>query len=347
MSEFLRVLDLRESEILKTMIVRFAIESVEASQGSLLVCKDKYLKYQDTYVYDSNNKIILDTSVFEGYSDLLDVSVDIREGIAGEAYIKGVPILIAEIEKSNYAKPVVGKIMKIDIGSVIAIPLKINHEVVSVLEITNAKSKRPFTKEDLETILIIANFAATILENASLFLWAIHDILTGLYNNHYFYKELSDEMERSKRYGRLFSLVIFDIDNFKLINDNFGHSMGDLALQVLADCVRKTVRKEVDIASRYGGDEFVIVFPNTTADNAFKICERLLSLVCSQVIKSGEDKSFSFTLSIGISEYPKDGDETYFLFNHADEALYYSKRNGKNTISIYKPEFSESPTKIC
>jgi len=336
MSEFLRVLDIRESEILKTMIVRFAIESVEASQGSLIVCKDNHLKYQDTYIYDSNNKIILDTSVFEGYSDLLDVSLNVTEGIIGEAFSNGVPILIEDISKTSYPNPVVGEIMKIDIGSVIALPLRIDNEVVSVLEITNARTKRPFNKDDLETIMIIANFAATILENAKLFLWAIHDSLTGLYNSHYFYKELNDEIEISKRFGRPFSLVFFDIDNFKKINDNFGHSNGDKALQSLAECIRKTVRKDVDIASRYGGDEFVIVFPNTTAENAFKICERLLAMVRSQELYTSDGKAFSFTLSMGISEFPSDGEETYFLFNHADEACYKSKRNGKNCISIYK-----------
>ncbi len=340
MSDFLRVLDLRESEILKTMIVRFAIESVEASQGSLIVY-DKalnVLKYQDTYVYDTNNKIILDTNIFDSYRDLLDIHLKPGEGIVGEAYLKGVPMLIDKIDGSGFDKPIVGEIMKVDIGSVIAMPLKIDNEIEAVLEITNAKTKNPFTKDDMETIMIIANFASTILENAKLFLWAIHDSLTGLYNNHYFYKELNDEIEKSKRYGRIFSLVMFDIDNFKHVNDTYGHSSGDKALQGLADCIRKTIRKDVDIASRYGGDEFVIVFPNTTAENAYRVSERLLNLVRKKKIKTDDGRDFYFTLSMGISEFPRDGEESYFLFNHADEALYQIKRSGKNNISIYNKE---------
>ena len=345
MSEFLRVLDLRESEILKTMIVRFAIESVEASQGYLIVFdpEKNVLKYQDTYVYDSNNKIILDTTVFESYSDLLEISIKPGDGIIGEAYVKGVPILVESIEGSGYSKPIVGSIMKLDIGSVIVMPLKINNEVESILEITNEKKKKHFSKDDLETIMIIANFASTILENAKLFLWAIHDSLTGLYNNHYFLKELSDEIEKSKRYGRVFSLVFFDIDNFKSINDNYGHSSGDQALKSLADCVRKTIRKDVDIASRYGGDEFVIVFPNTPSENAFKVCDRLLDLIRNNKIESVDGRNFSYTLSMGISEFPKDGEESYFLVNHADDALYYAKRNGKNMISVYGKELISVP----
>ena len=337
MSEFLRILDIRESDILKTMIVRFAIEAVEASGGSLVVYDDKrnILKYQNTFIYDSNNKIVLDTSIFECYSDLLDIEIKIGEGIVGDAFLKGVPILVQNISESIYPVPQLAKVMKLDVNSAITVPLKVNNDILAVLEIVKTKDKEPLNKNDLETIMIIANFASSTMENAKLFLWAIHDSLTGLYNNHYFYKELEDEIEKSKRYGRVFSLVMFDIDDFKQINDRYGHIAGDRALVHLSDCIKRTIRKDVDIAARYGGDEFVIVFPNTSAENALKVCHRLLNLVRSEKVIFGE-KEFYITLSMGISEFPRDGEESYFLFNHADEALYESKRLGKNRITIYK-----------
>jgi diguanylate cyclase (GGDEF)-like protein len=337
MSEFLRILDIRESDILKTMIVRFAIEAVEASGGSLVVYDDKrnILKYQNTFIYDSNNKIVLDTSIFECYSDLLDIEIKIGEGIVGDAFLKGVPILVQNISESIYPVPQLAKVMKLDVNSAITVPLRVNNDILAVLEIVKTKDKDPLNKNDLETIMIIANFASATMENAKLFLWAIHDSLTGLYNNHYFYKELEDEIEKSKRYGRVFSLVMFDIDDFKQINDRYGHIAGDRALVHLSDCIKRTIRKDVDIAARYGGDEFVIVFPNTSAENALKVCQRLLNLVRSEKVIFGE-KEFYITLSMGISEFPRDGEESYFLFNHADEALYESKRLGKNRITIYK-----------
>ncbi|MEJ5284840.1 MAG: diguanylate cyclase [Brevinematales bacterium] len=336
MSEFLRILDIRESDILKTMIVRFAIESVEASAGSLIVYDNEknLLTYQNTFVYDSNNKIILDTSIFESYSELLDVQIFIGEGLSGDAYLKGIPIIVEDLSSSIYSIPPLAKIMKLDVNSAIAVPLKVDNEIPAVLEIVKSKDKEPLTKDDLETIMIIANFASATLENARLFLWAIHDSLTGLYNNHYFYKEFEDEIEKSKRYNRVFSLVMFDIDDFKQINDRFGHIAGDRALKHLSDCIKKTIRKDVDIAARYGGDEFVIIFPNTSAENAYKVSMRLLETVRNTPVNNG-DNHFNITLSMGISEFPKDGDETYFLFNHADEALYESKRKGKNRITIY------------
>lgn len=338
LSEFLRILDLRESDILKTMIVRFAIESVEASQGSLLLYDEEnnVLRYQDTYIYE-DNKIIL-----ENYGELLqDTTIRPGEGIVGEAYIKGIPILEEDISKSNSERPLISEIIGMEINSVIAIPLQVNSEVIAVLEIANTFDKGQFTPEDKEIILIIANFASTILENAKFLNWAIHDSLTGLYNNHYFSKELYDELERSKRYGRVFSLVFFDVDDFKYINDNYGHIAGDKALQSLASAIQKTIRKEVDIAARYGGDEFVIALPNTDAEAAVKVCKRLADLVKKTPVVTSENKEFTFTLSMGISEFPKDGDESYFLFNHADEALYASKRAGKDAITVYSPDILE------
>jgi len=339
MSECLRILDLRESDILKTMIVRFAIESVEASQGSLIVFDEtnKILQYQNTYVYDSNNKIVLDSGIFEGYNDLLNIRIKSGEGVAGKAFEMGIPILVSSIDDSPYETPIIGDIMKIDVGSVIAMPLKINNDISAVFEITKTKSKPPFTNDDLETITIIANFTSTILENARLFLWAIHDSLTGLFNNHYFFKELSDEIERSKRYGRIFSLALFDIDNFKNINDTYGHNYGDKTLQKLASSIENTIRKDIDVACRYGGDEFILLLPNTSVESAYKVCERLLNLIRTIRFHTDDGREFGFTLSIGICEFPKDGEENYYLFNHTDEALYSSKRNGKNRITIYNP----------
>lgn len=339
LSEFLLILDLREIDILKTMVVRFAIESIEASQGSLLIydTEKNYLKYQDTYIYE-NNRIIL-----ENYGEMLqDTFLRPGEGVTGEAYIKGTPILVENIDQSNYEAPLIGEIVNVDIKSVIAMPIQVTNEVVAVLEIANGKEKEPFDSEDLEIITIIANFASTILENAELFSWAIHDGLTGLYNNHYFYRELDNELEKSARYDRVFSLVIFDIDDFKHINDTYGHSAGDKALQMLSTSIQRTIRKDVDIAARYGGDEFVLVLPNSDAERAKGVCERLASLIDEHKIETQDHKKFNFTLSMGISEFPKDGDKAHLLFASADEALYSSKRGGKNTVSIYQKSNSSN-----
>ncbi len=336
LSEFLRILALNETDILKTMIVRFAIESIEASMGSLLEYDSdtNVLRYQDTYLYE-NNKIIL-----ENYGEKLkDVAIRPGEGIVGEAYIKGISILVDDLKKSHYSQPVIGEVINMDISSVIAMPVQVDNEVVAILEIANIKGHENFSPEDVEIIVMIANFAAAIMENGKFLNWAIHDSLTGLFNRHYFRRELLEEIERSKRYGRIFSLVMFDIDDFKQVNDGYGHSVGDKALKILAEAIFKTVRKEVDIPARYGGDEFVIVLPNTSADDAYIVCQRLADFVSKSPVVVKKGTELNFTLSMGISEFPKDtrvGEEQYDLFNNADEALYTSKAAGKNCISIYK-----------
>ncbi len=333
MSEFLRILDLQETEILKTMIVRFAIESVEASQGALVVYdRDKnILNYQDMYVYE-NNRIML-----ESFGEVVkDYKIVPGEGVVGDAFVKETPILVPNIRQTSYSQPVIGEVLRREIKSVIVVPLKVDGVVEALLEITNTVDKREFNSEDMEVVMIIANFASTILENARHYSLAIHDRLTGLYNTHYFQKEMDEEIERSLRYGRFFSFVIFDIDDFKRINDTYGHSYGDRALKELASCIQRTVRRDVDIAARYGGDEFVLLLTNTRGEEALKVCERLLKLVRTITITTEDGKSFGFTLSMGVSEFPTHGEEAYYIFNAADDALYQSKKAGKNRVSLYQ-----------
>jgi len=338
MSEFLRILDLQETDILKTMIVRFAIESVEASQGALIVYNQEknILNYQDMYVYE-NNRIIL-----ESFGDVIkDYQVVPGEGVVGDAFVKETSVLVPDIRSTNYSQPVIGEVLKREIKSVIVVPLKVDGDVVALLEITNTLDKREFNSEDMEVVMIIANFASTILENAKHYMLAIHDRLTGLYNTHYFQKEMDEEIDRSLRYNRYFSFVIFDIDDFKKINDTYGHSYGDRALKELAQCIQRTVRKDVDIAARYGGDEFVLLLTNTRGEEAIKVCERLLKLVRTITITTDDGRKFGFTLSMGVSEFPTDGKEAYYIFNAADEALYQSKAAGKNRVTLYRGHSSE------
>ncbi len=338
MSEFLRILDLQETEILKTMIVRFAIESVEASQGALITYdKNKnVLNYQDMYVYE-NNRIML-----ESYGDVVkEYQVLPGQGVVGDAFVKETPILVPNLRQTQYPLPVIGEILRKEIKSVMVVPLKVDGEVVALLEVTNTTDKKEFNSEDMEVVMIIANFASTILENAQHYRLAIHDKLTGLYNTHYFQKEMDEEIERSLRYGRFFSFVIFDIDDFKKINDGYGHSYGDKALKELASCIQRTIRRDVDIAARYGGDEFVLLLTNTRGEEALKVCDRLLKLVRTVTIPTEDGRSFGFTLSMGISEFPTHGEEAYYIFNAADEALYRSKALGKNRVTLYQPSPGE------
>jgi len=159
------------------------------------------------------------------------------------------------------------------------------------------------------------------------------DSLTGLYNHRYFHDSLSSEINRVYRYLHPLSLIVMDIDDFKKINDTFGHKKGDVALKLLAEKLRESIR-ETDIACRIGGEEFAIILPETTAYDAFTIAERLRLHVSSQQI---EDIG-RITISLGIATFPDHAIDKDGLIEAADIAMYKAKRKGKNLTLIYDGE---------
>ena len=130
------------------------------------------------------------------------------------------------------------------------------------------------------------------------------------------------------------SLVMLDIDNFKSINDTYGHLTGDTILKMLASTLQNSIRT-IDIAARYGGEEFIVILPETNKEDAVVIAERIRKNISEIAVKVGEDKMLSPTVSVGIAQYIVDGTDSKELINSADTALYYSKRNGKNTVSLF------------
>ena len=158
---------------------------------------------------------------------------------------------------------------------------------------------------------------------------SITDGLTGLYNSRHFYDRLAEEVTRSHRYGRTFSVLLFDIDNFKRHNDEFGHLSGDKVLKRLGKTVRLILRDH-DSGYRYGGEEFTVILPETDVDQASIVAERLRMRFSEERFENGVSK----TISIGVSEYTS-GEESSSLVKRADEAMYAAKRAGKNRVESY------------
>ena len=157
------------------------------------------------------------------------------------------------------------------------------------------------------------------------------DSLTGLLNYREFQRQLTEEAERSRRYGRPFSLLMLDIDHFKAINDTYGHLAGDKALRGLAALIRAEVRP-TDIVARYGGEEFVLVLPETDGPGALTLAERLRARVAGHVISVTADQTTSLTVSIGLASYPDKTDSVQKLVSAADRALYAAKSAGRNRV---------------
>ncbi len=160
---------------------------------------------------------------------------------------------------------------------------------------------------------------------------SITDGLTGLYNHRHFWNIMNTELAKADRYKGSLALILFDIDDFKKINDRFGHWIGDMLLQSIGSTVKETIR-ETDIVARYGGEEFGILFPDTNQTGVLRAAEKLREAIESMVFKVPEtDITLSVTVSIGVSMYTGNRKE---FFNAADRALYFSKHEGKNRVSF-------------
>jgi diguanylate cyclase (GGDEF)-like protein/PAS domain S-box-containing protein len=162
---------------------------------------------------------------------------------------------------------------------------------------------------------------------------AIRDSLTGLHNRHYLKEVLGRELSRALREGHPVSFMLLDIDRFKSVNDTYGHSAGDVVLKEVADHLSEFTRVE-DIVCRYGGEEFLVVLPNTSEQGAFLIADRLrLSIQESKINADG--KNISVTISAGISEFPAHGQYEATVLEAADKALYIAKRGGRNQVILW------------
>jgi len=155
------------------------------------------------------------------------------------------------------------------------------------------------------------------------------DDLTGIWNKRYFRRYLPQEIERARTFNIPLALLLFDIDEFKQINDNYGHVIGDVVLSELCGVVRETLRP-TDILARFGGDEFAIILPHTDASGAIAVAERVLRRVRALSIPADEEGAIRCSISIGITEFRYDDTTANDLIRRADERLYLSKRQGKN-----------------
>ncbi|HYS11247.1 MAG TPA: diguanylate cyclase [Myxococcales bacterium] len=165
----------------------------------------------------------------------------------------------------------------------------------------------------------------------------VSDPLTGLHNRRYLMDRLKQEMQRADRHGEPLAFAMLDLDAFKPINDQFGHVLGDKVLRAVGAAIAKSVRGS-DIAARYGGDEFAVILPQTPAEGAMRVCERLLRNISEVVLEDETGKRFRVTASLGLSYYPADDVETpEDLVHSADGALYGAKRSGKNRYTAVRP----------
>src|SRR5690606_34217561 len=162
---------------------------------------------------------------------------------------------------------------------------------------------------------------------------AFHDSLTNLSNRRSFMNHLRNEIMSSKMSNTKLSILYIDLDNFKMINDQWGHNVGDLVLNEAANVIQSAIKGK-DVAARLGGDEFAVMLKNVQDDNdTVHLVEHILHKF-QQPLKVNEQE-FSLTCSIGLAHFPKHGDSPEELLRNADTALYYIKERGKNDFMVF------------
>jgi diguanylate cyclase (GGDEF)-like protein len=246
------------------------------------------------------------------------------------------PILIPDVQQSELAADLRAFIDKYSVVSLLAVPIQTTDRVLGAY-ISMSSALQPLTEEDLLTAAELGDFTAMALENARLFeelqRSAITDSLTGVYNTRFFHEVLAREAARADRYSTPLSLLMIDVDTFKMINDTYGHVVGNKVLTQLSRIIERTVRN-TDFVFRCGGDEFGVVLPGTHLEGAFKAAEKVLYTVQTSEILTLLGYSGSVTVSIGVSEYRR-GSHFETLVAEADQALYSSKRSSRNCARVF------------
>ncbi|HEY4744002.1 MAG TPA: sensor domain-containing diguanylate cyclase [Desulfuromonadaceae bacterium] len=223
------------------------------------------------------------------------------------------------------------------IRSLICIPLVTKGSIHGILYLDDF-TPRTFDQNRMSLISVLASFAAMAIENAKLHQetrqMAVTDALTGLHNRRYFESVLPQELERARRYGLSLSLLLIDADNFKKFNDTYGHPMGDRILATIGRSIKRVLRS-VDFAFRYGGEEFVVILPETAVASACKVAERIRQRIIADSTKVlCRDVAEPVTVSTGIACFPQDAQDAAGLVAVADNLLYQAKGAGKNRILL-------------
>lgn len=267
-----------------------------------------------------------------GAERLLEERVAPGEGIVGKVYASGVSRVVTDVSTDVDFEPRFDLATDTRTGSVLAVPLRVRGAVAGVLELVSPQGERPFTQEDLRAALAVADFAAIAIDNAQNFKrvqeLTLVDEHTGLFNARHLAEQLEHEVARSARFVRPVSLIFLDLDDFKAVNDTYGHLVGSAALRHTGKVIGSAIRT-VDSAYRFGGDEFAVLLVETGVDGSSTVAERILAAFKAMPYEFGEGRSIILQASVGVATFPGDGLTARALLDAADQAMYRAKRAGK------------------
>lgn len=314
-----------DKKILLPRIMEAATKVMKAEASALML------------VDELTDELYFEVALGEKGEEIKQLRVKIGEGIAGTVAKTGKPLLVKDVSLDERFASRFDNETGFKTKSILCVPMKIEDHIIGVLEVINRKERDRdyFIEEDIELCVTLGNLAAVAVHNAESYRNAITDKLTQLYNFGYFREQLNKEIARARRYGHLLSLCMMDIDYFKNYNDKNGHQEGNIALVKTSDIIIKNSR-DSDTIARYGGEEFIAMLPQTSKEEALVFAERVRNRVGETPYSGDKNQpSGKVTISIGIATFPEDATDIQELIVNADKALYRSKQNGRNRVTLY------------
>ena len=289
-------------------------------------------------VDEPSGDLVFEIAVSPVAERLKEIRLKKGEGIAGWVALHGKPLLLADANKDERFAAHIDQKMSFTTNSIVCVPLVIKERVIGVIELINSYDELTFNDADLAILSAIADFAAIALQNARNFdrinELVITDDLTGLYNSRYFGQLLEGEIERAMGSRTDLSLVFLDLDHLKEINDAHGHLVGSRMLSELGKLIRENIRSN-DKAARFGGDEYAIILPQTTIEQAVVLANKLLALMRRSEFYSNDGIPIQLSASFGVAAIPRDAATGVELIRAADAAMYCAKQAGRGMVKAF------------
>jgi len=293
-------------------------------------------KMEDLIQVDKVSYVTERSSLFRSLKDIKFKISDEHPGLLQSAFEKGTPWPVSQDEIKLYQGDPLLK--HFPSQEMVIVPLRAKGQIIGLIVADNIFTQKPIHEEELRIFSMLADQAALAIENSRLYEMVVlqghTDPVTGLWNHGYFQMRLSKELERASTDQSSLSLAMIDIDNFKKLNDTYGHQHGDLVLKRMAQ-IFQDLSRSGDPICRYGGEEFALILLGTDKAISQEIAERLRSKVAEHCFPSHrDDQCLQVTVSVGVATFPDDAQTKEELIELADKAMYVAKFSGKNKTCL-------------